>query len=268
MYCAKWEASYRTCLAAATTRPRLNTLALSNLYGRLVVDGCCSHALLDLPRHGQKGLLDVRGVLGGSFEEGDSKAISKFLSTGIYVSVIHTRGEMQPGRHGEGGSNLCNGVLHDFLVLHIALVANQQLVYTLSSVSVNLLEPLLDVVERVHVGDVVNDADTMSATVVRRGDGTETFLASSIPLRCVSRVSLVSNRRTLTIWSFTVLPSSSMVRIFYGQLYQHVISPTPLASSTTYKVHTDGWDVAFGVGIIGEPKQQARLANTAVSDEE
>lgn len=77
---------------------------------------------------------------------------------------------------------LCNRVLDDLLVRHIALVAYKQLVDALSSVSVNLLQPLLDVVEAVHVGDIVDDADAVGASVVRRGDGSESFLASSIPL--------------------------------------------------------------------------------------
>lgn len=42
---------------------------------------------------------------------------------------------------------LCNSVLDDLLVGHITLVANQELVDALGGVAVNLLEPLLDVVE-------------------------------------------------------------------------------------------------------------------------
>lgn len=42
---------------------------------------------------------------------------------------------------------LRNGVLHDLLVRHITLVAHQQLVHTLCSVAVDLLKPLLDIVE-------------------------------------------------------------------------------------------------------------------------
>jgi hypothetical protein len=38
--------------------------------------------------------------------------------------------------------------------------------------------------------------------------------------------------------------------------------------SETYEVNTDCRDVAFGVGIIGKTKQQARLSNTGVTDEE
>jgi hypothetical protein len=44
------------------------------------------------------------------------------------------------------------------------------------------LQPLLNVVERVHVGHIVHNTDTVGTTVVRRCDGTETLLASSVPL--------------------------------------------------------------------------------------
>jgi len=79
-------------------------------------------------------------------------------------------------------SDLCDGVLNHLLVRHIGFVADQQLVDTFGCIAVNLLQPLLDVFERIHVGDIVDDADAMGATIVRRGDGTEAFLASSIPL--------------------------------------------------------------------------------------
>lgn len=42
---------------------------------------------------------------------------------------------------------LCDVVLNDLLVSHIALVADEKLVNALGSVAVNLLQPLLDVVE-------------------------------------------------------------------------------------------------------------------------
>jgi len=36
----------------------------------------------------------------------------------------------------------------------------------------------------------------------------------------------------------------------------------------TYEVYTDGGNVAFRVGIVGETKEQTGLSNTRVSDEE
>ena len=79
-------------------------------------------------------------------------------------------------------TDLCHGVLDDLLVGHIALVADEELVNTLGRVAVDLLEPLLDVVERVHVGDIVDDTDPVGATVVGGGDGAEALLAGGIPL--------------------------------------------------------------------------------------
>jgi hypothetical protein len=61
-------------------------------------------------------------------------------------------------------------------------VLNQQLVDALSSVTVDLLQPLLYVVERVHVSNIVDNADTMGAPVVRRCDGSEPLLAGGVPL--------------------------------------------------------------------------------------
>jgi hypothetical protein len=67
---------------------------------------------------------------------------------------------------GEDKTHLGNGVFNNFLVRHIAFVSNQQLVHTLCGISVNLLQPLLDIVERVHVRDIVNDTDAMRAAIV------------------------------------------------------------------------------------------------------
>jgi hypothetical protein len=82
---------------------------------------------------------------------------------------------------------LGDSVLDDLLVCHIALVAYKQLVDSVCSVSVDLLQPLLDIVERVHIRDIVDDTDAVGAAVVGRGDGSEAFLSSSIPLEVTSQ---------------------------------------------------------------------------------
>ena len=66
-------------LAAASPGAGLDALALANLHGGLVVDGGCSHALLDLSCHCQECLLDVRRVLGGGLEERNAQAVCEFL---------------------------------------------------------------------------------------------------------------------------------------------------------------------------------------------
>ena len=65
-----------------------------------------------------------------------------------------------------GSTNLCHCVLHNLLVRHIALVTHEKLVHALRSVAVNLLQPLLHVVETIHIGDIVDDADAVSTAVV------------------------------------------------------------------------------------------------------
>ena len=57
-------------------------------------------------------------------------------------------------------------VVNDLLVCHITLVAYEKLVDTLGGISVNLLKPLLNVVEGVHIGDIVDDANAVGTAVV------------------------------------------------------------------------------------------------------
>lgn len=76
--------------------------------------------------------------------------------------MTRTWGAQKKGRK----TNLGDCVLDDLLVRHIALVADEQLVDALGGVPVDLLQPLLDVVEAVHVGDVVDNADAVGAPVV------------------------------------------------------------------------------------------------------
>ena len=111
---------------------------------------------------------------------------------------------------------LCHSVFYDLLIRHIALVADQQLVHTLCRIAIDLLKPLLHIIEGIHVRHIVDNADSMSAAIVRGGDGSEALLSSRIPLLSSVRLcSSVLDKTLLTICSFTVFPSSSIVRIFY-----------------------------------------------------
>lgn len=56
---------------------------------------------------------------------------------------------------------------------------------------------------------------------------------------------------------------------FLRHVRQHnILARSPANTISTYEVNTDGRNVAFRVGVIGETEQQARLSNTGVSDEE
>lgn len=192
-------------LAAAAAGRRRDAVAGTNLDAGLGVrGGLGTHALLNLAGHGQESLLDVGGVLGRGLEEGDAQAVGELLS---------------------------DGVLDDLLVGHIALVADEKLVDTFGGVAVNLLQPLLDVVERVHIGHIVDDADAVGATVVGRCDGSETLLASSVP--------------DLELHSLAIELDGS-----------------------DFEVDTNGGDVRLGVSVICETQEQTRLSDTRVTDKQ
>jgi len=160
--------------------------------------------LLDLRGHLHEGLLYVGGVLGGGLQEGDAQAIGELLGdTGV------------------------DGLLDD----EIALVADEELVHRVGGVLVNLLEPGLDVVEAFHIGDVVDDDDTVGTTVVAAGDGTESLLTGGIPNLQLDGLSL--------------------------ELH-----------GADFEVNANGGDVALSVGIVGETEQEAGLANTGVADQQ
>lgn len=64
-------------------------------------------------------------------------------------------------------THLCNRIVHDLLIRHIALVSYKQLVYALCSIAIDLLKPLLDVVERVHVCHIVDNTNAVGTAIVR-----------------------------------------------------------------------------------------------------
>lgn len=101
--------------------------------------------LLDSLGHLSESILDVSGRLGGSLQEDQVERGSEL-----------------------GGLVVLNLALVD----QIGLVSNQELVDILAGIAIDLLQPLLDVVESLLVGDIVDDDDTMSSAVVGRGDGT------------------------------------------------------------------------------------------------
>ena len=81
-----------------------------------------------------------------------------------------------------GSTHLRHSVFHNLLIRHIALVPHKQLVHTLGSVAVNLLQPLLDVVERIHIRDIVDYANAVSAAIVGGRDCAEALLPGRVPL--------------------------------------------------------------------------------------
>jgi hypothetical protein len=112
------------------------------------------HSRLDLTGHGKESLLNIGRSLGRCFEKFNSKTVCEFFTL--------FRGD-------------------DTFARQIGLVSHEQLVDILRGISINFMQPLLYIVERLLVRDIIDDDNSMSAAVIRRGDRTETFLSCCIP---------------------------------------------------------------------------------------
>lgn len=178
----------------------------------------------------------------------------------------------------QGSTHLSHCVFDNLLVFHIALVANQKLVYSLSSVAINLLQPLLDVVEGVHVRHIINHANTVRSSVVGGSDRSESFLPGSIPLE--------SNNHKLTVVQYDYISTKPRNRFTYdlqldslsikfdsadflcGNNSVNACCWTTMSrcGGITYKVNADRRNVTLRVGVIGKSQQQTRFSNTGVPD--
>jgi hypothetical protein len=118
------------------------------------------------------------------------------------------------------------------------------------------LQPLLDVVEGVHVGDIVDDADAVGAAVVGGSDGSEALLAGGIPLYLV--LALLS---PATLMSDAGEPYNLQLHGLAIQLdrsdFLSCVSRRSAVpeKSATYEVNANGGDVGLGVGVVGEAQE-------------
>jgi len=107
-----------------------------------------------LRSHGEESLLDIGAGLGRGLQKLNAKRIREFLAL---FGADHALGRQ------------------------IGLVAHEELIDIFGSVSVNLVQPLLDIVERLCVSDIIDNDNAVRTTVVGRGDGPKAFLSSGIP---------------------------------------------------------------------------------------
>jgi len=66
-------------------------------------------------------------------------------------------------------------------IIHITLIAQNHLLHISTGMFLDVPDPVLDVIETLLVGDVVDEHDPHGPPVVGRGDGPEPLLARSVP---------------------------------------------------------------------------------------
>lgn len=119
---------------------------------------------------------------------------------------------------------------------HIGFVTHEELVDALRGVAVNLLHPLLHIGKTVSVCNVVDDNDSMGASIVTAGDGSETFLSRSIPLAAQEKDKSKRGR-------------GGMRGSYDLELYRFALK----LDSSNLEIHSNGGNVGFCISVIGEP---------------
>ena len=69
----------------------------------------------------------------------------------------------------------------NILVVHVAFISHQQNAGVLIAIALGLFQPLFQVQEGVSSGDIVDQNDSCSGSVIGPGDRTEAFLTSGVP---------------------------------------------------------------------------------------
>ena len=148
--------------------------------------------VFDLSRHGEESLFNVGSILGRCFQEWNIQALGKFV---------------------------CSGKIDSLLVLHVRLVADQELVDAFAGVSVYFLKPGFYVFKSVCIGYIVDNNNTMRTTVVRRRDGAEALLTSSIPL-CTEGMVRKSRAHIISLSILLHLQSATLRFCLLAQLFE------------------------------------------------
>lgn len=120
------------------------------------------------------------------------------------------------------------------------------------------MQPLLYVVEGFLIRHIVHNNNSVCSAVVRRGNRTETLLSGCVP-------NLELDGLSVKLDGTNFLQNKSIQR---NEIESRTNSREYNAKRQTYKVNTNGGNVGFSVRIICKSKQQTRLSNTGVSDEE
>ena len=126
----------------------------SSVSRSLSTSGSALNLGLDLSWKSCECFFDIDSIFSWSFQEFDSKRVSESFS---FLSF------------------------HLSASLEIGFIAHQEFDNILISVLVDLSQPVLNVLEGLSVGDIVDEDDSVSTLVVRGSDGLEVFLSCGVP---------------------------------------------------------------------------------------
>lgn len=124
------------------------------LFSSSILGRSALNLRLDFVWQGSEGLFDVNCVLSRGFEELDAQRLGKgFSFFGFDLSVG----------------------------LKIGFVSDEEFDNILIAIFINFGKPVFDVLERLSVGDVIDEDDSVGSFVVWGGDGFESLLSGGVP---------------------------------------------------------------------------------------
>ena len=200
-------------------------------------------------------LLDVGRVLRRRLEERDAALVRK----GLGFVEVHLRSEghrarargvgVRPAAEAYAASAVAGGrAAHLALALQVALVAYHQLVDVLARIPVNLVEPLLHVVEGLTIRDVVHNNDAVRSAVVAGRDRPEALLPGCVPLQARSaRASVWCGGRVWAAPAAAVAARRPARRTHNLQFDRFAVE----LNGADLEVHADGADVRLRVRVVG-----------------
>lgn len=137
----------------------ITDLNSSSLLSRRLASGVGSiiglgNSLFDFLSKSEEGLINFAGALGGSLQKFNSQGISVLFSLIV----------------GDGS-----------LAFQIGFVSDQQLHDIVIGELIDFSEPVLDILEALFIGDIIDQNNSMSSLIIAGSDSLKSFLSSSIP---------------------------------------------------------------------------------------
>lgn len=130
---------------------------------------------------------------------------------------------------------------------HVAFVSHEQCVDTFVGVSVDFSEPSIDVGEGLCVGNVVDDDDSVGASIIAGCDGSEALLAGCVPNLKLHRLAV-----QVHCSNFKVHPDGANEAVRIGVVLKEPKSRRPVLKARYYC----------------KAKQQARFPDTGIANHE
>ena len=98
-------------------------------------------------------------------------------------------------------------------VIHVALISQNHLLHVCARVLLDIPDPVLDVVEALLVGDVVDEHDAHRPAIVGSGDGAEPLLPGSVPDLELDLLAIKFNSTNLEINSYQERITNALLRL-------------------------------------------------------